>query len=233
MSPDVVILEEGAFAESSLYFEVLAPLTVVNNTVLLGISSPQSEDNYWSRLTNLKNNEGVPVFKNVNVKMACDACIAANKAADCIHKLSSLPYWKDAVKQKQLELIMSSDPDLYLRENFGLVTTDKIYYFSSKMVMDFLSNPRWESNAKIDKVYVSIDPSGGGSGSNFAICSTFHCAGEVVVMCFFLLFLEYIFLYTSMDKLLMRGKHQTITRRNSTSTHSTILDELDKHSPHR
>jgi hypothetical protein len=149
--------------------------------VILGISSPQNEDNYYSALTNLKDENDEYIFKNVNVKMACDACMRANKAIDCIHKQDVLPPWKDAAKQEILKKIMQTNPDLYLQESIGLVTTGKIYYISNSMIIDFLKNETWSDTFEVPEVYVAVDPSGGGSGSNFAICSGFFHDGKIVV----------------------------------------------------
>ena len=59
---DLVILEEAAFIDESVFNEVVIPLLEVSNTALVGISTPLDKNNYYSSLVNLVDDQGKRVF---------------------------------------------------------------------------------------------------------------------------------------------------------------------------
>ena len=67
---DLVILEEAAFIDESVFNEVVIPLLEVSNTVLVGISTPLDKNNYYSSLVNLVDDQGKRVFHLFEAKNA-------------------------------------------------------------------------------------------------------------------------------------------------------------------
>ena len=45
---DVIILEEAAYCDPGFFYETVAPLMIVGNTTLIGISTLTSEINFYS-----------------------------------------------------------------------------------------------------------------------------------------------------------------------------------------
>lgn len=67
-STDVMILEEAAYMDRSMFFDVVAPLMLVEKTAVLAISSPSDEFNYYSTLLELRRPDGSFVFEQVSKK---------------------------------------------------------------------------------------------------------------------------------------------------------------------
>jgi hypothetical protein len=174
---DYIILEEAAYAKPELFYNVIAPLIIVNNTCCCGISSPAGDGNYYSSLTNIKSeDDGDPFIKVVNIKLVCDECLEKDsKATTCIHKASVLPPWKSLAKQKQFEKLYKGRKELFMRENLGVVTTDAMYFIDQKWVQFWLSESGVYKDVitQTPVVYIAIDPAGGGAGSMFAMLSLF------------------------------------------------------------
>lgn len=72
-----------------MFFQVVVPLIGVKNTALLAITTPESGNNYFTDLMNLRGSDGEPLFLCVRVGMVCDSC-NKNKRP-CNHRLSMNP----------------------------------------------------------------------------------------------------------------------------------------------
>jgi hypothetical protein len=170
----LIILEEAAFIQEGVFYEVVAPLLGVNNTTVLGISTPNGEGSYYSALLELNGPGDLPLFRVIKVGLACAACQEANAAASCTHMAHRLPVWKSAARMTKMACIMANKPDLFARENQGLVTNDAGCVFDSRLVRDMFAPEQrvvLDTNSPIDMVFMAIDPAGGGAASNYAVVS--------------------------------------------------------------
>jgi len=129
---------------------------------VLGISTPLSDDNYYSQLSELKNENEKPLFKTLSINLICDACRKKDEnAIQCVHRLASLPAWKSQKNQEKVKRIMASVPELYAREALGVTTSEKFGVFSKQQAAAITRL----SKKKLDMtmpIYVVIDPTGGG-----------------------------------------------------------------------
>lgn len=151
---DVVILEEAAFMDKQVFFQVCVPLLGVNHTALLAISTPDDEFNFYSELFDLKRPDGKSMFKMIKIgnsktptrmiqhscttQMMCCllvdgvfVCIGL-ACADCMdnglqcnHKLDKLPHWKTIERQALISTILESVPELADRETRGVVKSNR------------------------------------------------------------------------------------------------------------
>lgn len=175
----VIVMDEAAFMDESLFKDFIAPVLAVANTVVLGISTPgKSEGNFYNGLTNAKNEDGASLFKTLSIVLVCEKCRRKGIVTDCHHNEHLLPPWKDAKKQKKLQLMMQGDENSYVRENLGLITTDTVHFFPVDLVNRLMAH-KWVSNTEPDLVTIAIDPSGGGGASDFAIASVFSTRRKV------------------------------------------------------
>jgi len=175
-------LEEAAFVNPNLFFRVIVPIHTVNDTALIAISTPDDEFNYFSKLLELKRDDkGTPLFLTLQVRQVCDPCREARKR--CRHYEDLLPPWRSAKNQKVTEQIMKSNPDLYAREMLGVVrSNDTLFVFDPKLVDAFYQREPYRFSLTPGVVWVGIDPSGGGSLSNYAIVSMAFERGQNVVI---------------------------------------------------
>ena len=147
----------------------------VANTALLGISTPMGEDDYYSQLTKLKDENERPLFKSLSIELCCPACRAKDaNATQCVHRIDMLPEWKSEGRHEKVKRIMASVPELYMREALGVVASEKFGVFSSNQVAKIGSS--LQSGESISgyirdyPVFVVVDPTGGGS-SKLALIS--------------------------------------------------------------
>ena len=70
------------------------PLLEVNETALIGISTPQGAANFYSELTELRDDRGRHVFNVVKVGMVCERCLGTERESLCNHPSGDRPEWK-------------------------------------------------------------------------------------------------------------------------------------------
>ena len=162
------------------------PLLGVSNTSILAISTPLGEDNYYSQITQIKDENKRPLFKSLSIQLICDACKAKKKdAVQCVHKLDMLPSWKSEARQEKVRRIMETVPELYMREALGVTTSERFGVFTSGQLERpaeclALTSKRILST-RSDIVFVSVDPTGGGA-SKLAIISSVCSDGRVALV---------------------------------------------------
>jgi hypothetical protein len=178
---DLVILEEAAFIDESVFNEVVIPLLEVSNTALVGISTPQDKNNYYSSLVHLEDDHGNRVFHVFEAKNACDKCIAELKdPSKCPHVALDRPAWKSKEKQRIVQALYKNNQTLLLRESMGIITDDSSGLFDKQAIQALLQAPRVAPATGSNCVFLAIDPNGGG-GSKFAICSGIRHQGTFMV----------------------------------------------------
>lgn len=181
----MIILEEASRLDTDVFFEVVVPLLGVANTALLGISTPMGEDDYYSQLTKLKDENDRPLFKSLSIELCCPACRAKDSTAtQCVHRIDMLPEWKSEGRHEKVKRIMASVPELYMREALGVVSSEKFGVFSSSQVSRIAARLSSEGTQDIYKacpIFVVIDPTGGGS-SKLALISVMCSSGTLNVV---------------------------------------------------
>jgi hypothetical protein len=167
-------MEEAAFINQGLFYEVIVPLLGVEGTAVLAISTPdESDGNYYSLLMDLQDpdDQSKPLFKTIRIGLACDACVAANTAATCTHRQQLVPPWKSNQRQNKMRKIMESDQHLFMRENLGMITSNTQYMFPAHMVNGLRQAPAFRVLRPCDVLFCAIDPSGGGTQSDYAMAT--------------------------------------------------------------
>jgi hypothetical protein len=185
ITANIVILEEAAFISPALFYEVIAPLLGVERTVVLAISTPdESEDNYYSRLMDIKDpmEENAPLFKTIRIGLACDTCVSNNQASQCTHKQKLVPPWKSSRRQDKMRKIMAADKHLFMRENLGMISNSTQFMFPPHMVKRLHDATPFQFSRKCNLLYCAIDPSGGGTQSDYAVSTICVEKGEHVIV---------------------------------------------------
>ena len=172
------VLEEAAYMSQGTFTNVVAPCFGVKNFTVLALSTPDDEMNWYSVL--LENG----YFRTVNFGMACEVCTRQGEAAKCTHTNVTLPKWKTKEGQRMLKLLLANDQGAFEREVLGLVVGRAQLLFDKSWLYKFEQRPRYtfKRPGSYDFLFMAVDPSGGGSKSDFAIVTTAR-EGKHYVVC--------------------------------------------------
>lgn len=177
---DIAEIEEAAHCHPDLFSKIIAALLSMEHVPCLAISTPDDENNYYSKLPEILHPVSKkPLFKVIKIGMACDACI--EKQIKCVHKKHHIPAWKSGVRQLIAETLVESSDTTKKQEMLGVIAGSSVYCFVQSWVSAFARRPRWFFKHPVQVLHVGIDPSGGGSGSEFSILSLAHEGPYTVV----------------------------------------------------
>jgi hypothetical protein len=169
----IVIMEEAAYIDPMIWEMICMPLLGVTGTVLLGISTPSSQDNFYAGLISRKRKDtGEDLFFLVLIGMACEDCRARGIASHCAHMRHMLPAWKDSEGQKLLFDVLSESA--YRQEAQGEQMKDRVPCFKPHEVDALWKRKRKRIIGEHGVVFIAVDPSGGsgavaGGGSEVAM----------------------------------------------------------------
>jgi hypothetical protein len=179
----VIILEEASRLDEAVFTEVCLPLLGVSNTSLIAISTPLEQNNFFSQLLMSKKPNGAPLFKTIQIELICAACKEL-KVLDCPHMASKLPSWKSIARGELVKTLMENNKDMWLREQAGVITTRDTAAFD-RISVDFAFANRFPFNLLVpqdDRMYVSIDPSGGGFSQTACMAACVDASSKCVVV---------------------------------------------------
>ena len=72
---------------------------------------------FYTRLFKIKDPiTGLPVFAQLQVTLACNACKELGLAAQCKHMLHLVPQWQSSARHERLKAVMADRPDLIQSE---------------------------------------------------------------------------------------------------------------------
>ena len=175
------MLEEASRLDEQVFTEVIAPLLGVEGTSLLAISTPMSEDNQYSRMIEMEDDEGNKLFKSLQITLMCDQCVKEKKTS-CIHKQHELPPWKSAKRQDLVQKLMENEGAMAQRELFGVITGSENCAFSVEALDDFAKSTFVMNAAGFIKfAWIAIDPNGGGNSGMAFVSGFFTQHGTLVV----------------------------------------------------
>lgn len=183
-------MEEAARIPGDLFRETIAPLLLVENTALIGITTPMEETCDYSQMMAMKHDNGDPMFNTISVTLMCDACRKAN-LLECPHMAHEVPHWKrDKKRGRLVQSIMASNKALYLRENAGVVSSSNNSAFELKYIDDLLNREPYnvtKNGCLRPPVFVCIDTAGGGASCT-AVCSGMYTTSHGLVVSSYYMF---------------------------------------------
>jgi hypothetical protein len=143
----------------------------MKNTALFALSSPEGGQNYFSKLINAKI-DGKPLFRVCDCQLICEACqqLEREKQILCNH-VKQTPPWLS--KKKTGKFMALTDPATALKEYGGIIADDFVPCFEKLLLQRMFSNPHIPTNSSPQYVFITVDPSGGGT-SQLAICSGYY-----------------------------------------------------------
>lgn len=165
------------------FFEVICPMLMLDETVLICISTVRGTHNFFSRLRNLRDDTGELVFSCVDFKLECPRPECKRNPEDCPHVLAQLPSHMSANKAARVKALMSGEHDLFLQETRG-VEIDPTTPLYQKGDLDWLFDKanRYARLPYVNKrtIFTLVDPNAGGL-SNYAIVSFVLAENFIVV----------------------------------------------------
>ena len=112
-----------------------------------------------------------PMFKAIQIQLACSACIKAEKSHECQHMSHLIPRWQDSDKHRRLKVIMSDRLDLINSELGGIAIGNNDQCFRSvdlKRAFDTIPTLSIQNSIPF---FITVDPAAGGEHSDFALVS--------------------------------------------------------------
>jgi hypothetical protein len=167
---DLIIIDEANFIKRQLWTDLILPLNMQEKTALVAASSPKGAANsYCSRLIAAKDEDGEPIFNTIRASESCKACLAAGVSETCNHKTLARSKNKSSRKMKATAaLYQDGDYDTMMEEMYGLESSSKGGIIPDSAVQSFRENVKTLTH-RPRCVYISIDPGGGGKGSQMGV----------------------------------------------------------------
>lgn len=183
-----MIWDEGGFMDKKL-MNALLPLLQAQSSAWIVITT-QPTGGYdemgmtpFHRLLGVKK-EGRPVIRNINISLVCDACRALGIADRCPHRDHLRPHWISGSDREDVMALMAVDAEAQAKEllNETSGTVSRLAFKTANvdlienMVLDTRKLP-----ARVDDVYIAIDPSGGGESSDIGIVAGWFNKNKMVI----------------------------------------------------
>lgn len=155
-----------------VFYEVIVPLMEVEGTATICISTPLDEFNFYSELTELKDDKGQYVFNVKHIKGTV-----------------AVP-WKSAEGRSRVQAIYGTRSTLFQREIMGEIVGDgENKAFNGDKLKRWFEKPATNGPYDIldNTIFVALDPNGGasgagGPGSDTAIVSFIVLSGRIVIV---------------------------------------------------
>lgn len=122
----------------------------------------------------------LPVFAQLQISLACNACKEMGLAAQCKHLLHLVPQWQSSTRHERLKAVMADRPDLIQSELAGLAFDSLQQCFRTSDIDAVMSSKVPELEWK-QRIFIVIDPAAGGPQSDFALISFFRHKGIICV----------------------------------------------------
>jgi hypothetical protein len=169
--------------KTGFFYETVAPLLCIGSTSFIAISTLTTDLNFYTKLISkfdpLTNK---PMFKSVQIQLACQACIDAERAHECNHMAHLIPRWQDSDKHRRLKIIMSDRSDLINSELGGIAVGNCDQAFKAVDLKRAFSSTIYLNIPTQMDFYVCIDPCAGGEHSDFACVSFLICNGITKIL---------------------------------------------------
>ncbi len=91
---DIIICEEAARMDMMVFFEVVVPLLELDRTCLIAVTTVLDDDNFYSKLLDIKDENGKPLFYYLNFQLGCSRKKCRINPAKCFHNIGfSFPFF--------------------------------------------------------------------------------------------------------------------------------------------
>lgn len=147
-------------------------------------STVRGSQNFFSRLRNLRDENGELVFNSVDFRLECKRPACKEHPEKCTHIFADMPSHLSAHKAKRVQALMSGEEQLMLQETRGIETDPNDPQFPLVFLDEVFDKKKRYFNFKDNhpkEIHVLVDPNGGGS-SNYAVASFVRCDDKIVLV---------------------------------------------------
>lgn len=190
---DFAVLDEAAATPQHFFTHVILPVAIPSKSALVALStikqeSDDGEENWFTTMMSLRDEDGSPMFSTFKFVLACEACTEKGLESSCIHRLGELPHWHNKSKYSMYKVIFKGlgEEETMLVENIGIAKKKTKSAFSQKSILRTFNIHR-NPPVLVDElkepppfVFTFIDPAAAGKRSDLAIVSLFKLKGEYV-----------------------------------------------------
>jgi hypothetical protein len=178
------VAEEAAQLPKKFFLSTVLPIASEKNNAFIGITTlvgtHLGKTNWVTKLMALRDKKKAKHFLTYSYSVACDKCIAEHNEENCKHKMGELPPWHSANKQafNRDVFLCLDEKDLMLQETKGILTSDTNQAFRESLIQRTFTKRNTtvafdEIREKPTCIFIAVDPTGGGDGSQLAIISLF------------------------------------------------------------
>lgn len=171
----LIIVDEAAFVCEEMYTGVIYPAAMVTGTVVAALSSPPEEGGTpFSAMFDATLPDGRKVFRTIEVSLVCADC-QRDRKTDCKHVEDAAPAWQSAESMAELKALYDKmgDPDAFNREMKGGAGCFRVIRaFQDRDVDALRDRAVYRAGGVYREVFLSVDPSGAGKGSDTAMTVT-------------------------------------------------------------
>lgn len=170
-SARLIVADEMAYMKYD-EFAPIVPLIGVNKSAFVGMSTVHKDNrNFFNRLVR---GEGFKFHVIEILSGICSKCKREDPSlTKCIHGLINRPKWKSSSREEKVKKILAGDKNTFMVETMGVMTDQTEYAFRKKSIdklLDVGLSFRDISQVTIPRIFVAVDPTGGGD-SEMGICS--------------------------------------------------------------
>lgn len=152
--------------EEDIYKKVVLPHKSNEGTWTFGITTPQDGNNFVSTMMDLKDEDGKYTFTTLCIGKACKICRLKGEADKCKH--IRIAPWKSVRGIKQIKTVLENDKATFDREMRGKVAGNDVRIYRP-FIKKFTQLQNYIFQYPPRVMFSTIDNSGGGAGSDFAI----------------------------------------------------------------
>lgn len=127
--------------DMAVFYEIIVPLMEVVGTATIMISTPISSFNFYSELTEIRDDKGEILFNVIKVGMVCDRCKGTEKEEECNHPTGDRPEWKPDDTLEKVRAIYGSRKTLLKREIMGQISDEESMAFRTDTLKAFFARP--------------------------------------------------------------------------------------------
>ena len=166
-----MIIDESAFANPGLISTVIGPLAGNEHFCNFNISSPGLDTtNMQTRFESAAFPDGTKVYTTIAIRTMCVQCVKDGKK-ECPHVFEERPLWRTSRGIEVQRAILGTEQ--FQRETAGAAVVSSKQVFDPVHVAPLFDDPARTVSHTLEfpVVFVSIDPSGGGTQSDTGLCS--------------------------------------------------------------
>jgi hypothetical protein len=176
---NVILIDEMAHINKTVWEKAIAPAMKTENIVFIGITTCDGPLNFFSLLLKKRRKtDGKPLFNCISVELACEKCQREGVTEACVHNKHLLPDWNPPEAHENVMCLLEDNKEAAMQELIGVDFDSRNMAFEPATVSAFEMLRHVQIHRPVDRLYMFVDPSGGGPMSSQSVV-TMAVNGEV------------------------------------------------------